>query len=377
MRHRRQRATALFVTGAIALQVCLTLGCAAGWKGPTPPVRPSPGAESLGPDRSSLLPTERLWTYKHGTFLGAAPVAAGSYLVMVDHKGKVIFLDPNSGQLRARAKAKYPIHDAPVLDEERFYVVQAAPRRRLEAFGFADGKSLWRQDFTHPPKPPIKSGEELLVAVGDTVYALEAETGEILRVVAAGGGRWTEPVSCDSGFLLATKGGLLRSIAADGRIRWEKELEFPLAGPPVTAADGFLLAGSAGELVKLGPAGEEAWRDSLGSAPIYTPALLDGKVFVISASGAVTALESATGRRLWVQGLGAPGARGLYVQDTWLAVNSVDGILWLLDADSGEVRDTLQFGELVHEPPVWAFGRLYVVTENKKLHALGTGPKQP
>jgi outer membrane protein assembly factor BamB len=313
-------------------------GCAARWNGPVPPVHSLPVSEPFRAGIPVPQPIERLWTYKNKTYLGAAPAAVGSFLSIVDHKGRILFLDPNSGEVKASAKVKYALQDPPVWDQERFYVVESAPRRRLNAFRFGDGKKIWQRNFTHPPRPPIISGDELWLAAGDTVFALSPATGEALRVVAFGEGMWQRPVPCDSAILLSTAAGLLRLVGHDGETLWERSLELPLSAPPVVAEDGYYVAGLTGVLVKLSQAGEELWRDSLDTAP------------------------------------GAPGARGLCVRDAWLAANSVDGTLWLLDLSSGDVRDTVQFGELISDPPVWAFGRLFVVTENKKLHALGAGP---
>jgi outer membrane protein assembly factor BamB len=347
----------------------LATGCAARWSGPEPPVEVVPAA--LPAVEDSGIPSERLWTYKHNTFLGAGPVPIGTDLAAVDRKGRVVFIDPNSGRPRARAKTKYPLEEALAWDSERFYVVQPAPRRRLEALRFADGRSVWHREFTRAPRRPIIYGGELLVAAGDSVFALEPASGRRIRTVAVSEAAWLAPVEVDSGLLLADQRGRVRLCDPSGALRWEHDLAMALDAPPTVTSGGVVFAGSEGEIVRLEVDGRESWRDTIGTEPLYAPKVEGERVFVVGREGEVTALDLATGAVIWQRALSAPGAQGLAAHGSWVAAGSIDGVLWLLDPADGEVLDTLGFGELIHTAPEWAFGRLFIVTENKKLHALG------
>ena len=138
----------------------IVAGCSGTWNGPSTPVRRVPDAHTVSSDLGPFS-LNSLWTYKHKSFLGAEPVAMGAFIVIVDHKGRVTFLDPNSGEKSTDVKMKGAIQSSPVWDRDRFYVVSPFPRKRLQAFAFGTGKQLWRKNFRQSPEPPILVGEEV------------------------------------------------------------------------------------------------------------------------------------------------------------------------------------------------------------------------
>jgi serine/threonine-protein kinase len=132
----------------------------------------------------------------------------------------------------------------------------------------------------------------------------------------------------------------------------------------VATANGMLAAVQGGTVV---------WVDTLDAEAIYTPAVSGDAVIVTGKSGHVWSVDLGAGKVRWKETLGVPASAEPLVRNGWVAVTSVDGTLWFLDEATGAVIGRHVFDAIVHEPPVWAFGRLYVVTEDKRLHAFGTG----
>jgi serine/threonine-protein kinase len=314
-----------------------------------------------------------LWVYKHKTYIGAPPVAIGPMLVLSDRKGKIAFVDPNSGELRDVASAKYSLEHAPVWDSDRFFVTTSYPRKRVYALQFKNGDRAWRRDFRQTPEPPIIVKGELWVAAGDTLYALDPAHGEILRKFCVGDRRWLKPVMSGSSVILLSENGTLRSVDLSGRTEWEIELGMICGAPPLWTNAMAVVSTTSGVVAAVN-AGAVAWTDTLDAEALYTPASVGDVVFVAGLSGNVWAVDLSTGEVRWKQNLGAPAAAEPLVRDGWVAVNSVDGKLWFLDQTTGAIQDSVVFSALIHEPAVWAFGRLYIVTDDKKLHAFGAGP---
>jgi outer membrane protein assembly factor BamB len=76
----------------------------------------------------------------------------------------------------------------------------------------------------------------------------------------------------------------------------------------------------------------------------------------------------------WQRALDAPLAGAPLVHDGWVAAALRDGHLELLEAGTGSTLHSIDYESILSFAPTWAFGRLYVVDSERKLHALGTGP---
>lgn len=351
----------------------IAAGCSGTWNGPSTPVHIAPDARHVSSDR---VPTSlnRLWTYKHKSFLGAAPVAMGKFIVIVDHKGRVTFLDPNSGEKLAEVKMKGAIQSSPVWDEDQFYAVSPFPRKRLQAFAFGTGRQLWRKNFRHAPESPILVGEEVWLPVRDSVFALDRTKGDILRAILAGGDQWLTPTESGQIIVIVGRSGMVKGLNRQGETQWDIALNSPCDFPAVFAENRIYVTTATGRIVRLDSTGHIVWAKDISEQGLYAPTVDEQGLLVTGTSGEVWSLNAETGDVVWRASLGAPAAGKALAQTYWVAATTVDGTLHLLDRDSGTTLDRVSHESIFHQPPVWNFGRIFVVDSDKKLYAYETGP---
>lgn len=351
----------------------IAAGCGGTWNGPSMPLHKAPDARygSSDPIPASL---NRLWTYKHRSYLGAAPVAMGKFIVIVDHKGRVAFLDPNSGEKSAEVKMKGAIQSSPVWDKNQFYVVSPYPRKRLQAFAFGTGHQLWRKNFRHAPEAPILVGEEVWLPVRDSVFALDRTKGDVLRVILAGGDQWLTPTLAGQAIVIVGRSGTVKGLNRQGETQWDIALESPCEFPAVFAENKIYVTTSTGRIVKLDSTGHIVWSKDLSEQRLYAPTVDAQGVLVTGTHGDIWSLNVATGDPVWQASLGAPAAGKVLAHSRWVATTTVDGTLHLLDRALGTTLDRVSHESIFHQPPVWEFGRIFVLDSDKKLYAYGLSP---
>lgn len=347
----------------------LALGCAGGWKGPRPPVEKIPAgpedvAASTGP------PAVEQWSHKANAFLAGPPSAIGRFVVTADRKGRLQFLDPNSGKNKAELKGKGAICRPLSWDAEQLYVVSMHAGKSLQCFSFKQGKLVWHRKYRQPPEAPIRSGAELWLPYRDTIYALDPHTGLTQRVVLAGGDLWLSPVAWDSNFVVLGRHGTLKALNRTGALLWTADVGYTCAEPPALVGDTLWVVTTSGSVVQVASDGAVIQEKKLDSTALFTPVVGTQKVCVGASSGNVWMLNRYDGSTIWQRALTVPLSGAPVLHDEWLAATCVDGHLELLSADQGASLETVKYESILPFSPVWAFGRLYVVDSERKLHAL-------
>jgi outer membrane protein assembly factor BamB len=99
----------------------------------------------------------------------------------------------------------------------------------------------------------------------------------------------------------------------------------------------------------------------------------DGKVFVSSGFGRLTALDAETGARVWQQDLGAPGMATPAVYDGRVYVVAGDDVAWVLDARTGRVQWQLSATPDIHNV---LGGPAPAITDTYAIFAFGAGELQ-
>jgi len=355
------------------MAVAFLSACASGWQGPRPPVAPAPS----GPTDVAFisgLPVHSQWSYRGSAFLADAPTPIGRFLAVADRKGRVRFLDPNTGKSKAELKGKGGICRPLVWDSERLYVVSQHAGKTLQCFDLERGKPAWHRKYRQPPEAPIRSGAELWLPVGDTVYALDPRTGTPGRVVLAGPDIWLSPVQWGTGWAALGRYGTVAALEASGRTLWTVELDVSCSERPAAAGDSLCVVTTSGTVFCLAADGEVAWQRTLDSTALFEPTVGPTEICVGASSGNVWMLNRQDGSVQWQRTLGAPLSGRPLLHEDWVAAALRDGRMELLDRTNGVTLDTVAYESILPFAPVWAFGRLFVVDSERKLHALGTAP---
>lgn len=264
--------------------------------------------------------------------------------------------------------------------------------------------------------------------IGDgTAFVVDSRGGVFALDLADGMPRWTARVGRVAGtpvlvgglLVVAEEDGLVSAFdARDGTLRWTRELGVATHAS-LGAAGGLVLVGATdGTLRALAVAsGEPAWSSPIGGSVTRAPAIADGMVFVGADGGHVRALDLATGARRWELELGPFGVATPVVDGgtvylttgdedgpepyrvraieassgaerwTWVAptvgrINSGGvadgaifapsnaGLLYRIDAETGQGAPFIRVDGAVPSTPAWVDGTLVLAIEGGRLVAV-------
>ncbi|HLJ62463.1 MAG TPA: PQQ-binding-like beta-propeller repeat protein, partial [Stellaceae bacterium] len=248
----------------------------------------------------------------------------------------------------------------PVVAAGRVYALDA--QDVVVALDAKSGDELWSQDMQPATEPNpafgggvAVDGERVYVATGyGQVAALEAASGkEIWRQSVTAPIHAAPTVVAGRVFVITIENQLVAFASADGKRLWAHNgIPEPagLLGGASPAVDGNTLvtAYSSGEIFALrAENGRALWTDNLAAprpvgalaalADIRGRAVIDhGRVFAISHSGRMEAIDERTGDRIWEQDIG--GTHGPWLAGDYLYVLGNDNDLYCLTREDGRVR---------------------------------------
>jgi outer membrane protein assembly factor BamB len=168
-------------------------------------------------------------------------------------------------------------------------------------------------------------------------------------------------------------------VAADARLA---DLRVELPPPFANTAWPQSGGGAAKAMHHLAAPGElrQVWRASIGQGSggarqlLTPPIVADGRVFAVDASAAVSAVDLASGRRLWRFDPGSRGSRqlggGLAHDAGWLFLAASDGRVIALEAESGREIWRRSLNAPLRSAPTVAGGRVLILSADNQLFAL-------
>ena len=241
----------------------------------------------------------------------------------------------------------------------------AAMRHRYFAFDKKAGEVVWTKTPGGPPKDttyPVSvvaeiNGRRLLIDGNSDghVYAMDVQTGEKV---------WGFQVS---------QGPLNASVVVDGTRVYtshNRENTDTTVMGRVVCIDGT----GRGDITKT----HELWRVDGIEAGYSSPAIADGRLYVVDSSANLHCLNGETGEVHWTHSLGTVGKGSPVVADGKIYVTEVNGHFHILQPGENECK-TLSTIQIEREPghyaeiygsPAIADGRVYFTTE-EGLYCLG------
>jgi outer membrane protein assembly factor BamB len=289
---------------------------------------PQPGGNAAHAMGHPALPDRiaRAWESSIGegasrrTRVLSQPVVAQGRVFALDGGVQVSALDAASGSriwqvdLRPEGMRGSAFGGGPSYWKDRLFV--STGYAQVVALDPADGKVIWRQNVAAPvhSAPTVVDGRVFAVTVENELNALSAEDGHRL---------WTHSGIPETAGLLGSA-----SPAVEGEI--------------------VVAAYNSGELFALRVEnGRAVWSDSLsatrsvnavaGLADIRGRPVIDrGKVFAVSHSGRMAAIDLRTGERVWEQEIGS--SHSPWVVGDYLFLLANDNALVCLTRNEGKVR---------------------------------------
>jgi outer membrane protein assembly factor BamB len=179
------------------------------------------------------------------------------------------------------------------------------------------GKVLWRRrDDAAKPSTPAIAGALLIVSAKDgTVSALRRSSGRLVWQLRTGGKVESSPAVVDGVAYFGTTEGRLYAVETrSGRIRWVYDTGGRINSSPSLARGRVCITTYAGSIFCLRQRdGEKLWstyvkRDAVRYESFYASASTDGvRLFTVSRSGKVVALDARTGDVLWTDQINTLG----------------------------------------------------------------------
>ena len=241
----------------------------------------------------------------------------------------------------------------------------AAMRHRYFAFDKKTGEVVWTTKPGGPPKDttyPVSvvaeiNGRRLLIDGNSDghVYAMDVQTGEKV---------WGFQVS---------QGPLNASVVVDGTRVYashNRENTDTTVMGRVVCIDGT----GTGDITEA----HELWRVDGIEAGYSSPAIADGRLYVVDSSANLHCLNDETGEVHWTHSLGTVGKGSPVVADGKIYVTEVNGHFLILQPDENECktlstiqieRESGHYAEIYGSPAI-ADGRVYFTTE-EGLYCLG------
>lgn len=220
----------------------------------------------------------------------------------------------------------------------------------LVAVDLLTGEELWWTEFGFEPfgtTLAIVDGVAYLAGIGGDIAALDLASRDVLWTGALGAGTSSSPLVVDGLLAIGADDDQLHvHDVADGAERWRfaagQGADYTL-GPSPAYADGLLFYANASEKADTGlfaidaASGEQRWHMEPDTPGLYTPAVVEGVVYVGGDGGDVYALDAASGEERWKTTVGRTWSTPA-VADGDVYVQTMDGVLACLDRESGDVR---------------------------------------
>lgn len=319
--------------------------------------------------------------------VGLRVATDGTRLYAAGHDGKVVAFDPDKGRELWSVKTKLPLSGGPSAGFGR--VAVGSSEGDVVALDAANGAQQWKVRVNGEVIAPPAVSEKVIVVrtVDGRLRGLEAATGKELWVDEQTVPRLSlrgtaTPVIADDMVVCGFDNGKVVALnLADGSMLWEPQIA-PSRGRTelerlvdidsavyVDNKDVFAV-GFQGRVAMLARDSGQIWwaRDASSERGL---AVGPEKIYISNSNGHVTALNRRDGAPGWEQkSLHRRGLSGPVLDGAFVVVADFEGYVHWLDAATGDVQARMKAGGgRVTNPPLVAYGKVFVLTDGGKLVA--------
>lgn len=340
---------------------------------------------------SALLPggLEEAWSAELDGAVMSQLLADSGRVYVSTMSGGVYAFDAASGRQLWRKQGQGYSHSSPRLHEGRLYV--GSSDETLRCFDALNGKILWTRRLEGPvySSAAFAQGLACIADGSGRVHGLNAETGETVwtqKLPPSDTAFCQSPAASDGTrfYLGAWDSHLYALDAATGRQVWrrkccpDKSFHYSAAIGGPLAAEGKVVVPANGNILYCfdGVSGETVWEAmSPGDKVGYSSPRLHRGLIVIGClgdKGEVRAFRLSDGSIAWTAASGeviydsSPAVAGGLA-----AILTVGGLLFVTDAETGEVRSRTKLRPgLALSSPAMEGGLVFAATYNRRLAAL-------
>ena len=363
-------------------------------------------------EQAPVVQGELLWTFETEAPLRAAPAVADGVVYQTTGDARIVALDATDGRLLWERETTGPVGTSPALTEDTVYV--GLRDGRVLALARDTGQERWsfHTGSTVSASPTVWKG---VVYVGTGIgylMAIDAQTGEELwsfvvgdRLSSFGGprrGDWIvgTPIINENVLAVAGLNGVVHFFDLT---KGMKRLKYTSSSSSITspAFDGerLFLTTDYGQLIALDSSKveyppEERFRRfrkqwylwGLQKAPpspkgflwsagfpgrvgVSSPAVADGRVFVVTKDGTLYAFDVATGEEMWTYVAPDPALASPVVGGDFVYMGTEAGEIHVVDRHNGTLLSIFSVGSSVGGQLVLANDSLFVVSRSGTLYA--------
>jgi len=332
-----------------------------------------------------------------------SPIVAQGTVFAMDAKGYITAHDAaNIGKVHWTNKSVVGKDEPDLLggglafDNDHIYATSG--RGKVVALDAKTGQEIWKQSIGIPLRaaPKIGGGKIFVLSVDNQLFALDAVSGTQL---------WSHRgMNENAGFLAAISPAVTENIVlapyssgelhaldtSSGQDVWSDSLLATnrtsatgvfsgIGGAPIVKDDTVYAAGSNGFFAALSlSTGRRIWEQNISS--LNTPWIADDFVYLLSSENEVVCFMRADGRIKWTHQLPRYAEekkrrdpfvwRGPVMANSQLLIAGTHGKMLALSPKDGSELSSIDIPEQITDAPVVAGGRLYILTQNAKLHVL-------
>ncbi|GAA0810669.1 outer membrane protein assembly factor BamB [Colwellia asteriadis] len=249
-------------------------------------------------------------------------------------------------------------------------VYSASREGDVIAFDIKTGKEVWQNDLSDINNersfwdarvsalvaggPTVGSDKIFIGTESGKVFALSAQTGELVWQADIKGEVITKPALGENILVVNTASGIMKAFDANtGEELWKVEQDVPaltLRGisAPVIASGGVILGTGKGEVsVYILEKGQQGWTTEIGEASGTTelervidvdsaPVIFGDKVYAISSRGNLVSIELQSGRIIWKRQYSSYRQIAVYRNDIY--ITTTKGHVYSLNRNNGIER---------------------------------------
>jgi outer membrane protein assembly factor BamB len=228
------------------------------------------------------------------------------------------------------------------------YALDASNNGALQ-WQFETGHSIWGQ-------PTYEDGILYVSSLDKSLYALDAETGDMLWESTTGGSISDRAKLNGDLVYISSFDRMIHAVEKDtGDVRWTANAEAAVWGAPAFEDEIVYYGDLNGNLFAVdAETGSELWTKRFDSYMVAAPVVKDGVLFASTAglleteaalrTGSLIALDAITGDELWREATPTPiFTTPVFIQDTIVVTYIVNNILNLVVFDTADGSDLWTF----------------------------------
>lgn len=323
-------------------------------------------------------PPRRVWLAQTGQAVRGAPAIGPDVVAVTSTDRYLTLLERTNGKVFWRTHLDGTLAAGPLLRGDRLFVAtEAAPDARAYALRLANGKPIWKVDVKGGVAAPLvlDGGDVLLGTEPGTVWALDAQTGDVRWRSKLNGAIRAQPLITPQGVLVfTTDDSMFLLHRGDGKVLERRPTPGggTVLGTPALDSATAYLATTAGEVVALDLATlAPRWTVSAGDVVYGAPALARDTLFVMARSGVLLSIPVAAPAQVRRDSLLPAATAGPTPLADGVLVAGVDGTVLLARSNGGgaaAIAWRIQVPGPVESPPIVRDATLLVVGGHGDVH---------